>query len=97
MPAQVPARSTIAAVDRVSASATAVTLAAANSMRMGLYLYNDSTAVAYVKYGTGATSTDYTIQMSAGSYWEMPNPVSTVEITCAWASATGAMQITEVS
>lgn len=93
----VPARSTLATVTRVAASATAVTLAAANSFRMGLFLYNDSSADAFVKYGAGATSTDYTIKMGAGSYWEMPSPINTLLISCAWASATGAMQVTEES
>ena len=91
----VPARSTLASVDRVSASTSAVTLAAANVFRMGLFLYNDSTSEAFVKYGAGATSTDYTIKMGAGSYWEMPSPICTVEISCAWSTATGAMQVTE--
>ena len=54
-------------------------------------------AEAYVKYGSGATSTDYTIKMGAGSYWEMPSPINTLLISCAWASATGAMQVTEES
>lgn len=97
MPAQVQARSTIASVSRVPASLLAVSLSAANPMRMGLLLYNDSTSDAYIKYGTGATSTDYTIKMVGGSYWEMPSPMTTVEITCAWTTATGAMQVTEES
>lgn len=93
----VPARATLASVNRVSASVTAVTLAAANTFRMGLYLFNDSTSEAFVKYGASASTTSFTIKMSAGSYYEMPAPINTLLISCVWATATGAMQVTEAS
>lgn len=94
-----------ATVSSVSGSATAVTLLAATSARVGASVFNDSTAILYLKCGSSASSTDYTVQMAAGSYFELPlvigrSGTQTVYagiITGIWASATGSARITEFS
>ena len=85
-------------VSRIAASVTAVTLAAANSIRVGLILYNDSTSDLYVKFGASASITDFTYFLPAGGTMEALAGVSYIgEITGIWISATGAVQVTELT
>lgn len=81
---------------RIASSVAAVTLAAANVDRMKAYIFNDSTAYLYVKYGSGASSTDFTTRVSPGGTHEAAayNGI----ITGAWAAATAgeAAQVTEM-
>lgn len=86
-----------ATVSRVSASATAVTLLAANANRRRVIIYNDSTAVLRVKLGSAASATDYTYRLGAGDTYESPTDwVYTGIVTGIWDSATGAAQVTEI-
>lgn len=83
-----------ATVTSVSSSASNVTLKAANTSRLGLSVYNNSTAILYLKCGTTATSADYTVEMSPEDYWEAPyGYVGNVDGI--WASANGAALVTE--
>lgn len=87
-----------ATVGRVVASATVVTLAAANANRRGMIVFNDSASSLLVKYGAGATAASFTVRVLAGGYWEMPNPTYTGQVTGIWEGAgpTGGAQVTEV-
>lgn len=80
----------------VSSSASSVTLQAANSARKGWFCFNNSNAVVYVKFGTTASSSSFTVKLSAGGYYELPTPPYTGIITGIWASANGAALVTEV-
>ena len=84
-------------VTRVAASTGAVSLLTPNQVRKTLFLVNDSSSIAYVKLGLGASSTSFTYKMSGGSEREFPAPVYLGDITAVWESATGAMQITELT
>ncbi len=87
---------TSASVTRVSASATVVDLKASNTARRGLYVFNELlSAVLYIKLGSAATLTDYTLSVPPGGYYELPLPVYTGVVTGIWASAAGAAQVTE--
>jgi hypothetical protein len=92
---QIGATSTVTSV---SSSATSVSLLASNANRIGATFYNDSTQICYLKLGATASTTSYTIQMAAGSYYELPfqNKMYTGAIDGIWASANGAMRITEL-
>jgi hypothetical protein len=90
-----PSRAT-ATISSVSASATVVTLLAANARRRGFALYNDSTSAVYVKFGSAASSTSFTIKMVPSSYFEGELPVYSGIITAIWVSATGAMRTSEL-
>ena len=79
-------------------TATAVILAAGNTDRSALFILNDagSSGTLYVKYGTGASSTSYTVAVAAGGYWEMPG-VYTGVISGIWAAdGDGTALVTEV-
>jgi hypothetical protein len=79
----------------VSASASSVTLAAANASRKRLQVFNDSSAALYLKHGSGASATSFTVKVAAGGYYEMPQPVYPGIVTGIWDSATGAARVTE--
>jgi hypothetical protein len=72
----------------VAGSASSVSLLASNANRLGATVYNDSTAVLYVKLGTTASTTSYTTQISANEYFEVPFAY-TGAIDGLWTSATG--------
>lgn len=84
-----------ATVSRVASSATVVTLAARNGGRRTLSIFNESTAILYLKYGSAASLTDYTVQVSAGAFYETPQPGYRGIVTGIWASANGFAQVTE--
>ena len=56
----------------VAGSAASVTLLAANANRLGATLYNDSTQNFFVKLGTTASNTSFTVRMPSQSYYEVP-------------------------
>ena len=63
-----------ATVSRVATSTTTAALFAASGATLGgRTVYNESSAVLYVKLGATASSTDYTVQVAAGGYYELPN------------------------
>lgn len=83
-----------AATTRVPSSATAVTLLAMNTARNQATIYNESTQVLYIKFGAGASTTDYTLPIAGSGYYEFPVRYGG-EITGIWASANGFAQLTE--
>ena len=86
-----------ATLANVAGSASNVTLFAANPEARGRYIYNDSTAVLYVKFGATATTSSFTVYMAANSYYEFPQqPLYTGQVDGIWASATGNARTTEV-
>lgn len=91
-------KSNTATLSNVASSASSVTLLSSNASRMNATFYNDSTQICYVKFGTTASSTSYTIQMAASSYYELPvGRIYTGSIDAIWASANGNMRVTELS
>jgi hypothetical protein len=87
-------RSGNATVTQVSSSATSVTLLSANYARLGASIYNNSTAILYVKCGATASTSSFTVQMASETYFELPFGY-TGRIDGIWASANGEAQITE--
>lgn len=92
-----PTSATTAAVTSVPDSATSVTLLASNAARAGATIQNDSTEILYVKLGTTASLTDYTVKMVAAAYYEVPFGY-TGRIDGIWANnSTGAALVTELT
>ncbi len=81
---------------QVSDTNVSTTILAANTARLGASVFNDSTVTLYLKMGTTASTTDYTVQLVAGAYWEAPYGY-TGKIDGIWASDpnTGAARVTE--
>lgn len=84
------------AVTQVASSATSVTLLSANSSRLQATIYNDSTQVLYVKFGTTASTVSYTVQLTSQAYYEVPARY-TGRIDGIWASANGNAYVTELT
>lgn len=64
--------------------------------RRGFTAYNDSDAVCYLKLGTGASATSFTVAMAASSYYESPYEYQGAA-SAVWASAgDGALRVTEL-
>lgn len=90
-------RPATATLSSVAGSASSVQLVAAAATRRGLAVFNDSTAVLYLKFGTTASTTSYTVQVPGGGYYEAPAPCYTGRVDGIWASATGNARITELT
>lgn len=79
----------------VSGSGTSVSLLAANSSRLGATIFNDSSALLYLKLGATASTTSFTALLGTNDYYEVPFNY-TGAIDGIWSSATGAARITEI-
>jgi hypothetical protein len=83
----------------VAASATEVTIFAANSNAVeGRTVFNDSgVATLYLKKGTGVTTSSHFVQIPPGQLYEFPQPCYRGVVTGLWSSASGAARTTEDS
>ena len=88
-------RPTTATTNSVASSAANVVLFAASGTANGRTVFNDSTAVLYLKFGATASSSSYTVQIAAGGYYEFPQPVYDGEVDGIWASANGNARTTQ--
>lgn len=84
-----------ATLANVASSASSVTLFAASGGARARTIFNDSTAVLYVKFGATASTTSYTVQLAAGDYFEFPQPLYGGVVDGIWAAANGAARTTE--
>jgi hypothetical protein len=88
-------------VTSVAASLTNVQLLASNASRKGAMFFNDTAnanSVIYLKLGTTATTSSFTVKIANGSYYELPSPIYTGQIDAIWSTvANGNVRITELS
>lgn len=90
-------KSATATLTNVNDSAGNVTVLAANAARVGAAIFNDSTAVLYLKLGATASTTSFTVKMQPDDYYEVPAGYTGV-IDGIWASdASGAARVTELT
>jgi hypothetical protein len=83
-------------VTSVGDSASSVTLLASNSARKGFKIFNDSTAILYVKYGATASTSSFTVRLTPYGIHEGVG--YTGRIDGIWASdAGGNARITELT
>lgn len=78
----------------VASAATNVTLFSAAGRVSGRAVFNDSSAVLYLKYGATASTSSYTVQIAAGGYYEFPQNVYSGQVDGIWASANGNARVT---
>lgn len=92
------AQPSLSAVTKVPQDLATVTLVAANTNRLGLFIFNDSPGPLYVKTGAGAGLDDWSFRICSGAYWEAPFAVTTQLISGIWSVAgTGAARVTELT
>jgi hypothetical protein len=89
-------KATTATLANVNDAASSTTLQASNAARLALIIFNDSTEILYVKYGSSASATSFTHKLFPGeSYRE---DLYTGIVTGIWASdASGAARMTELT
>jgi hypothetical protein len=87
-------RPTAATLANVASANTNTPLFAAGVGANARAVYNDSTAVLYLKFGATATTTSYTVQIAAGGYYEFPQPLYAGQVDGIWASANGSARLT---
>lgn len=85
----------MAITTRFESSTNSVKLASAYAGRRGLLIFNSSTQNLFIKLGTRASSTDFSVMVLAGGYWEMPFPIETCQIDGAWDGVNGYAYVTE--
>lgn len=90
------AKPSTSALANVATSTTSATLLAANANRLGAMIHNDSTRNLYVKFGTTASNTSFTVLMPANSYYEVPFGY-TGRIDGILASQSGTARVTELT
>lgn len=83
-----------ATLANVASSASSVTLFAASGTTKARTIYNDSSAILYVKFGATASTTSYTVQLAAGAFYEFPQPCYAGLVDGIWASANGFARVT---
>ena len=89
-------QSSATVVTTVAASVTSVTLLAANTSRLGATIFNDSTQSLFLKLGTTASSSSFTVKVLSGGYYETPFGY-TGKIDGIWNVALGNARITELT
>lgn len=92
----IPDASSTGTLSNVSASASSVTVLAANTDRLAAIVVNDSSAICYIKFGSTASATSYTYKLEPGDTLEVPAPYTGI-LTGIWTSATGTARVTEVA
>lgn len=86
-----------ASLTSVASSASSAQALPATPARKGLTAYNTDSNACYLKYGTTASATSFTVLIPSGGYWEMPPPAYTGRIDVIWAGdGTGSLYLTEL-
>jgi len=89
-------KATNSSVTSVASSATNVTLLASNANRTFASIYNQSSKQLFVKLGTTASTSSYTILLMPNSYWEVPVDWAG-QIDAVWSAVNGNALITELT
>lgn len=92
----IPITVTVSSTTTVVGTNINTTLAAANSTRLGLTIYNDSDEPLFLKLGANASQTSFTIVMESYSYYEIPFGYAGI-VDGVWASAIGNARVTELT
>ena len=88
------ATATLSAVASGAGSAQAL---AANAARKGVIGHNTDANAVYIKYGTTASATSFTVYLGPGQTWVMDSPIYTGRIDAIWAAdGAGSLYLTEL-
>jgi len=90
-------RVSTATLTNVAASTASTQLLASTAGRKGAFFFNDSTASLYLKYGTTASTSSFTVLLRPNDYYELPMPIYTGVLEGIWDATNGNVRITELS
>lgn len=79
----------------IMAATSSVVLLTSNSIRLGATVYNDSSALLYIKLGVTASFSDFTTKLFPFCYYEVPFGY-TGEIDAIWNNANGFARVGEM-
>ena len=92
-----PEKASSATCTSPAMSTTVATLASSNSSRKGLVIFNDTGQILYVKFGTGATTTDFTVKIPDQAVYELPfQGLYTGAVTGILSTGSGEAYVTEL-
>jgi len=90
-----------AALTNVVSSTSSVTILASNGTRISAMIFNDSTAILYIKFGSTASTSSFTTKIAAGGYYEIPvgrdGKIYNGIIDGIWASVNGNARVTQIT
>lgn len=89
--------STTAVLTQIPASVTSVMVLAANPLRKGFILFNQSTSNCYIAFHATASSAAFTIFLNGNMTYQNEAIIYTGDISTIWTSATGQLVVTELS
>lgn len=81
----------------VNASTNVQTLVVENGSRVGLMIFNASTANLYLRIDADASTSDYFVKLPSNALYEMPRNYFTDKVTGIWDAVDGSAKITEIS
>lgn len=84
-------------VSVVASTVGTVTLAASQTRRVALSIYNASVNPLFMKLGASASTASYTLMMVGSGYYELPRPIYNGIVTGIWQTANGNAYITETT
>lgn len=91
----IPQVSSTANPTRISISTTNATLLSANTNRIGAIIYNEGSAALFIKLGSNASTTSYTVKLASGAFYVVPD-IYTGRIDGVTDTGTGAALATEI-
>lgn len=84
-----------ATLGQVTAATASTTLFSAATGVFGRNIYNASTAVCNLTYGTVSSTTAYTTQIAANTNYAFPVPTFCGQVTAIWTAANGTAYTTQ--
>lgn len=91
-----PSTSATVTPTSVTSSTTSASLLSGNSDRKGATIWNNSTANLFVELGATATTSVFTVKLTAGGYYETPFTYTGV-ISGIWDAVNGSALVREFS
>lgn len=85
-----------ATCSNVSGTASSTAILSESKGRKGWSVFNDSSAILYLKFGTTASATSYTVKLEPGDFYESPEYYANGRVDGIWSSATGTARVTEI-
>ena len=89
-------RSATPAQSSPSVTNASTSILASNANRLGATIYNEGSAICYMKLGATASTTSYTLQIAVGGYYEIPFAY-TGAIDGITSSGTAQLRVTEIT
>jgi len=91
-----PAGVAAATVSNVASSASSTSVLASNTSRRAATFYNDADRACYLKYGTTASASSFTVKIFPSGFHLLPTPPYAGAVDAIWDSGpTGSLRVTE--